>query len=161
MTAIVEGTLDHQCVALVQAMNRLEGVETTSSCCGHGEAPYRIWFRVTDYHGKGLADLARLTCERYHFDISVSWQILLNHGDLPGEEVGFLLEGTDWGPEQYKKALDLATEINRRIDARENKTRPCHGYYTSRIGTAEGSETCITPCAKSDGHEGPCTHKGG
>lgn len=38
--------LDPECRALVEAINRLPGIYTTSSCCGHGKHPYWIFFRV-------------------------------------------------------------------------------------------------------------------
>ena len=46
--------LDPECVALCDALNRLPGVRTTESCCGHGEAPFWIWFMV-----RRLRDLPR------------------------------------------------------------------------------------------------------
>jgi hypothetical protein len=39
--------LDPECRLLCVALNRLPGITTWSRCCGHGRAPYRIWFDVT------------------------------------------------------------------------------------------------------------------
>ena len=44
--------LDPEVVALCEALNTLPGIETVSSCCGHGQRPYRIWFIVTPQKGQ-------------------------------------------------------------------------------------------------------------
>lgn len=36
--------IDPECRELCEALNLLPGITTTSSCCGHGREPYRIWF---------------------------------------------------------------------------------------------------------------------
>ena len=36
--------LDYEVKSLVEALNMYEGIETISSCCGHDERPFRIWF---------------------------------------------------------------------------------------------------------------------
>ncbi len=36
--------LDPQCLDLCTAMNKLPGIRTTDSCCGHGKSPYRVFF---------------------------------------------------------------------------------------------------------------------
>lgn len=38
--------LDPECFALCSAMNRLPGVRTVGSCCGHGDYPFQVWFVV-------------------------------------------------------------------------------------------------------------------
>lgn len=38
--------IDKECVALCEAMNALPGIRTIESCCGHGERPFRIWFKT-------------------------------------------------------------------------------------------------------------------
>ena len=37
--------IDKECVALCEAINKVKGVRTVESCCGHGETPFRIWLR--------------------------------------------------------------------------------------------------------------------
>jgi hypothetical protein len=39
-----DGLMDAECVALCDALNHLDGIRTTESCCGHGERPYWICF---------------------------------------------------------------------------------------------------------------------
>jgi len=36
--------VDGEVVSLCEALNSLEGIETISSCCGHGYAPFRVYF---------------------------------------------------------------------------------------------------------------------
>jgi len=36
--------IDAECVPLCDALNALPGIRTSSSCCGHGEHPHRIFF---------------------------------------------------------------------------------------------------------------------
>jgi hypothetical protein len=36
--------LDPECRELCEALNLMPGITTTSSCCGHGRTPYRIFF---------------------------------------------------------------------------------------------------------------------
>lgn len=36
--------MDIECVKLCDVLNDLAGIRTCSSCCGHGDRPYRIFF---------------------------------------------------------------------------------------------------------------------
>ena len=38
--------IDPECIGLCQAMNAMPGITTVESCCGHGETPFQIWFKV-------------------------------------------------------------------------------------------------------------------
>ena len=40
--------LDLECANLVNAVNRIPGLHTYSSCCGHGEHTFKIWFWFDD-----------------------------------------------------------------------------------------------------------------
>ena len=37
-------TMDQECIKLCDAINKLPGITTIESCCGHGKTPFRIWF---------------------------------------------------------------------------------------------------------------------
>lgn len=52
--------MDKECIVLCRAMNNLQGITTTESCCGHGKEPFQIWFKVDK-----LSDLPKLL---FHFD---------------------------------------------------------------------------------------------
>jgi hypothetical protein len=95
--------LDAECKALCIALNRLPGLVTESSCCGHGKAPFRIWFRVTDFEARGLVTLARCTCPRYY---PFPFTVMIEHGDV--HQVGFLLEGP---ADAFKEADALAAVL--------------------------------------------------
>ena len=38
--------MDPECIPICDALNALDGIETISSCCGHGYAPFRIYFEA-------------------------------------------------------------------------------------------------------------------
>ena len=38
--------MDNECIKLCEALNKLEGIETVESCCGHGKGDYHIWFNA-------------------------------------------------------------------------------------------------------------------
>ena len=38
--------IDHECYALCVALNKLPGIRTIESCCGHGNEPFRIYFEA-------------------------------------------------------------------------------------------------------------------
>jgi len=40
--------LDSECANLVNAVNRIPGLHTYASCCGHGEHTFKIWFWFDD-----------------------------------------------------------------------------------------------------------------
>lgn len=40
----VPAGMDQECVVLYHAMNRLPGIRTTESCCGHGEEAFMMLF---------------------------------------------------------------------------------------------------------------------
>ena len=41
--------MDKECVKLCAAINLFDDIRTIESCCGHGEKPYRIWFRANNF----------------------------------------------------------------------------------------------------------------
>lgn len=38
--------MDPECVKLCKAINKIPGLQTTESCCGHGKDKFMIWFEV-------------------------------------------------------------------------------------------------------------------
>lgn len=55
--------MDAQCVSLCDALNRLKGVKTEGSCCGHLKDRFGIWFRCNDT--SSLSIIARAADRRY------------------------------------------------------------------------------------------------
>lgn len=91
--------IDAELVPLLDAMNSLPGIETRSSCCGHGGAPVRIWFRARD--PKGLFFLTRCVDHRY-WKYGYQWSIALSVGDMmegDGRPIDYVLQSvsTDYG----------------------------------------------------------------
>jgi len=46
--------IDAEARPLIFALNRLPGITTVESCCGHGSEHFRIWFEVSLYEKAGL-----------------------------------------------------------------------------------------------------------
>lgn len=97
--------LDPECQALCEAMNNLPGIMTISSCCGHGNTPFGIWFVADE-----LRDLPRLL---YWFDVchsgAVGWQVIAKT-DCGMSPVTFRVEGPT-GDEAYAEAKEIADMI--------------------------------------------------
>jgi len=41
-------TMDKECLPLCDAINKVDGLDTFESCCGHDLHPFRIWFGVSN-----------------------------------------------------------------------------------------------------------------
>jgi hypothetical protein len=83
--------LDKECESLFEAMNRLPGLRTEGSCCGHGKEAYRFWFNVESLRSAGLALLVREIDPRY--GAPVGWSVYIEETDLPERPLAFILEG--------------------------------------------------------------------
>ena len=59
------GSIDEEVLGLVEFLNTLPGVTTTSSCCGHGLEPVSVEFDVDPGRPEGLFVLLRATDPRY------------------------------------------------------------------------------------------------
>ena len=83
-----EGKMDIECIALCNAVNKLPGLRTTDSCCGHNKKTFRVWFVAED-----LKDLPTLL---YWFDSChcgfVGWRVLITT-DCAMSPVHFKIEG--------------------------------------------------------------------
>ncbi len=103
---IVPQDLDPECRALCVALNRLPGIETTCSCCGHGKHPFWIFF-----HPKNLKVLPDLL---YYLDKCHSgcagWRAIV-YTDCAGETPFFMIEGPIG-----KKAYDDANHIAKLLE---------------------------------------------
>jgi hypothetical protein len=126
-----ESGFDPEVIPLVRAMNRLPGIHTQESCCGHGERPFHIWFLVTDYEARGLLLLSRLLSHNY-YNYCRTFRVVLDHMDV-WPQVCWLLEGPKeplkrgrrgWPryaqstPETYAEATRLAEVINAHVESR-------------------------------------------
>lgn len=105
MSVVPYHNMDPECVQLCRALNKLPGVTTTESCCGHDKGPFRIWFRVEDL--KNLPDLL------YRFSPCHSgcygWKVTA-HTDCARSPVSFMIQGPQ-GEEGYTAANKIASLI--------------------------------------------------
>lgn len=106
--------MDPECIKLCAAMNRLPGIRTTGSCCGHGERPYMIFFDA-DFSKRGLLTLSRLMSHNY-YGFWMHFRVVLGHQDVD-PQVCFVLEGRP-GSATFVMADELAKEINDLVDDR-------------------------------------------
>lgn len=111
--------MDPEVVDLCKVINALPGVITSESCCGHGETPYRIWFKVD---GSPLSRLNENSClqglffitrctDRRYWEFGDQWTITLSVGDMYDARglypTMFLLESKAVGDEAYTQVKSL------------------------------------------------------
>jgi hypothetical protein len=98
--------MDPEVIDLCNALNDIPTLTTTESCCGHGTAPMRIFFRITDQ--SWLFVIGRCINRNYS---NTQFRCLLNINDIPETSVGFFLESYDKGHDAYENASRFADEI--------------------------------------------------
>lgn len=128
--------LDLECLELCVAMNKLSGVWTTSSCCGHGKNTYCIFFRV-----KGLRYLPRLL---YWMDACHSgvhgWKVEV-YTDCSMCPAHFVLEGPVGDYEGAKKiAKAIEDDLERSNAGKRNSTNVTRTSNRRRNGVAPRSD---------------------
>lgn len=92
--------LDPECRELCEALNLLPGITTTSSCCGHGREPYRIFFAA------GSLDALPAVCwcaDECHSG-QEGWRVFV-FTDCVMRPVDFVLEGP---PGAYGASQEIA-----------------------------------------------------
>jgi len=80
--------LDPECLEVCQELNKLEGVRTTGSCCGHNRQPFKVWLDL-DFKVWGHKVITRCICDRYYEN---GWDVNLEHSDVE-PFTGFVLIG--------------------------------------------------------------------
>ena len=107
-----DNRMDSEVIDLCNAMNSLPGIETDSSCCGHGTDPFEIYFKVTD-STEGLFFLTRCIDKRYW---TYNWSIKLSVGDrFDGKHLPIcyiLSSNIIVGELAYKQAESLIDNMN-------------------------------------------------
>ena len=118
----VPDVIDTDCVALVAAVNRLPGVHTTSSCCGHGQDPYRIFLRADSFQALRALTYWLRTCHCGR----AGWSLVVET-DCSMSPVGFIIEAgivNPWRgePRAYEEiregAESIALLLDRWMDSR-------------------------------------------
>lgn len=107
-----ESGIDVECLSLCETLNQFPGIETTSSCCGHGDSPFRIWFDA--------ANLEVLPPIVYYFDGChcgfYGWDIIVKT-DCSMRPVNFMIEGPK-GDQVYKEADKIAEMLMDEFNSR-------------------------------------------
>lgn len=101
----IEG-IDKECIELCNAINKLDGLYTTESCCGHGRTPYHIFFNIQSINNL----LPILHCIEYWVCGLREWRVLALT-DSAVKKVFFLLEGPI-GNQSYLDSKILAKYLN-------------------------------------------------
>lgn len=107
------GDMDPECVALCDAINRIPGLRTTESCCGHGDSPFRVFFAVDDPK--------RFPVLLYYLDpchVGFRWPCLVRT-DCGMSPAYYYIESGVKGQEAYDQANEIAQCIHEQLDADE------------------------------------------
>jgi hypothetical protein len=112
-----ESFLDVECVMLCRVLNKVNGVYTLESCCGHGADPYRIWFYVDDecmasalrFLADLISDTNLVWCPDSAGVYRENWRIVLTDKTTP--RVMFLLMSATKGPQAYEEAIRLVEAL--------------------------------------------------
>jgi len=95
MTKMDTSNFDSAVINLCLAMNKLPGIETLESCCGHGKSPFHIWFTM-DTTQVGSVVMSRCMSGRYYnyapgeLISDPEWRVYLADTDYKAQ---FLLKG--------------------------------------------------------------------
>ena len=98
--------LDKECLELCVAMNKLPGIATTNSCCGHGDHAFWIFFAVDE--PEQLLPLL-YWMQKCHTNVKGKWHVEA-YTDCAGERVFWLLEGPV-GTVAYEDAREIAQKL--------------------------------------------------
>ena len=103
----MSNVLDPEVVELVNAINMFAGVETVSSCCGHENDVFNIWFIVDD-----LNDLpGPLWCIDVCHSGVPGWNVEVST-DCAMMPVKFRLHSKAKGEQAYLEAIKIAEFMN-------------------------------------------------
>jgi hypothetical protein len=105
------GNMDEECIGLCDAINRIPGLRTIESCCGHARRKFNIWFMVDD--PKNLPILLYY-CDRCH--IGFNWSCIV-YTDCAMSPVRYRLTSESVGAEAYEEAQKIADKITEYQDA--------------------------------------------
>lgn len=91
-TEIPYDDIDYEIRNLCKYINNVDGIETTSCCCGHGTSPCTIWFKADS-----MEDLSKFW-HKYLYG-NPNWRIVFNMTDVDIDDdkwnvPTFLLETT-------------------------------------------------------------------
>jgi hypothetical protein len=104
----LDDNMDKECIKLCKAMNKMPGIRTFESCCGHGRSPYHIWFLADSF--ESLPNLVYwfmgCHCGFYGWNVQVTT-------DCAASPVHFMVEGPIGAYEEADKIAGLIEEFVR------------------------------------------------
>ena len=122
--------LDPECYELCVAINELDGIKTTESCCGHGKTPFHVWFEA-----EAIADLDDLL---YWFSWCHcgyrGWQVIV-YTDCIKTGARFLIEGPVGGYTEANTIAALIREWKRQTAGQPKITREEKASFRAEIGS--------------------------
>jgi len=93
------GKMDGECIKICNYLNSLPTCETISSCCGHGLAPFSIFFKCTDIYSMSFLGQC---IDRGYFKFGDDIIIKVSNSDIFYEAILFELETFSVGIKAYK-----------------------------------------------------------
>lgn len=127
-TWVPPADIDEECIDICTAINRLPGLFTIESCCGHGETPYWIWFRLRDDTPAGLMEgLPALLFWMAHFGEDChdsEWQVFVDT-DCAGLDATFRLEGPvgERGVQESKEIAKCLQELMEELSKENTQSK--------------------------------------
>ena len=101
--------LDPEVKLLVYTLNKLTGIETINSCCGHNDFPLSVTIQFSALQSIGL--LVKIICKKFKNDFVLSTSAGIQNNSL--DRVLLELHTTKKGKEAYEKANELAEELEK------------------------------------------------
>ncbi len=98
--------IDNECLRLCEALNKLPGIETYSSCCGHGRETFYVAFHATSVDSLRLLSTV---LGKMAIGVLSAWRIALVPPKYP-DRCLFILEGPRGQP-AYTDAIELTKLI--------------------------------------------------
>lgn len=104
-----DGNMDPECIDLCNALNEIPGIETISSCCGHGKDGFAIWFRAKSI--SPLFIVGRAISWQYAGGPE-TWECKLSICDIENDPIHFWLTSNNTkGKQAYEEAKMIAANI--------------------------------------------------
>ena len=105
-----DSMMDDECIGLCDALNRIPGIRTLESCCGHGRHGFWVWFTITEPY-KNLTVVGRVFDNRYGG--LEGWNCILDCTDCPETSPVFLISSNQiMGPLAYDQANKIAENLD-------------------------------------------------
>jgi len=107
--------MDAECVNICDAINKIPGLRTLESCCGHGDYPFRIWFLIDDPR---TLPMLLYFCDPCH--VGFRWDCKVTT-DCAMSPVHYRIESLEIGEEAYLQAEVIATEVQEFLEGESFK----------------------------------------